>query len=149
MHCNYLIHTHTRSHTYTHKAHLGKHSSREVINQFYGFLWESFLLSNQASSLPPLLPSSLPLPQPSFLYFHLYQFCLTSENDPHQPINFNPFCPIPLRDNWSKLEGELFLCGRYEIRLLQLAALCVCALNFAASGHKPEVEELDSVSRMP
>lgn len=83
-----IVTRHTQTHAHTHKTHLGKHSSREVINQFYVFLWESFLLSNQASSL---LPPSFPPLWFSFLYFHLYQFCLTSENDPLHQINFSYF----------------------------------------------------------
>lgn len=64
------------------------------------FLWESFLLSNQASSLPLF---SLP-------YISIcISFWFTSENDPLWPINFNHFAfsLLPPRDNWSELENGI------------------------------------------
>lgn len=88
------------AHTRSHSAHLGKHSSREVINQFYGFLWESFLLSNQPPPPPhTTTTTSTIFPSVSVFGSHLrtiHSSQLTSSTPPP------PNC-IPPRDNWSKL----------------------------------------------
>lgn len=78
---------------------------------FMAFLWETFLLSNQPSSLPPF----------SLHYISIcISFWFTSENDPLGPINFNHFAFshfFPPRDNWSELCWMGSLPRRYEIRL--------------------------------
>lgn len=94
--------------------------------------------SGKVSSSPiKRLPSLQPPPPFSFLYFHLYQFWFTSENDPLRPINFNH--PPPslfhrgiIGTNWRA--GSLP--RRYEIRLLQLAFLRV--LDLPVSINKPD-----------
>lgn len=76
---------------------------------FMAFLWESFLLSNQASSLP-------------LFSLHYISICIsfwfTSENYPLRPINFNhfAFAPsfFPPRDNWSELENGISASARWD-----------------------------------
>ena len=94
-------HIHTHAHTHTHTKHTWGNIPRGKSSiSFMAF-------SGKVSSSPiKRLPSLHP--RISFLYFHLYQFWFTSENDPLRPINFNHFFPIPPRDNWSKLESGIF-----------------------------------------
>lgn len=105
----YLSCTVTTSHTHicscrrTHirRAHLGKHSSGEVINQFYGFLWEPFLTPiKRLPSFPPRLSLSL---SHSLVYISIcISFASHLRTIHPQPISFNRFFPILRRDNWRK-----------------------------------------------
>ena len=92
--------------------------------------------SGKVSSSPiKRLPSLHP--RISFLYFHLYQFWFTSENDPLRPINFNHFFPIPPRDNWSKLESGIFAWTRPDKPFFFPNQPSLRVLNVFACGHKP------------
>lgn len=115
------------AHTRSHSAHLGKHSSREVINQFYGFLWESFLLSNQPP--PTTTTTSTIFPSVSVFGSHLrtiHSSQLTASIPPpiasHRGI---------IGANW----GAGSVPRRYQIRLLQLDFRRV--LNLSVSYNKP------------